>query len=112
VTYLWTTSKDKSALKKTVDLLLLPKKKSTEDDDTTTEQSAKCIFNAYFEQRVRNISTTEGCNLPESVIPCNDPDTTVSFSNSFDEAVKIFHQCESEAEFMPPAPEEQDPEDY
>lgn len=72
------------------------------------KSDVSCIFSVYFDQRVRS-SKTKGWKLPENVIPCSDPDVSLNFESAFEEAIKIFHDCEAEAEFMPAA--EQEPED-
>lgn len=103
VTYLWSTSKESIAVKKAADLLL--RKKS---DNETSEKYAECLFNTFYEQRVRS-TKEEGWKLPKSIIPCSDPDASLNFQSASEEAVEIFRQCEPEAEFMPAA--EQDPDE-
>lgn len=99
VTYLWSTSKESAAVKKAGELLLSNK---------TGEKITECIFNVFYEQRVRN-TRGEGWKLPKNVIPCSDPDESLNFQSASEEAEKIFHQCEPEAEFMPAG--EQDPDE-
>jgi hypothetical protein len=99
---LWTASEKSDIIKKTIDPLL------QKDSDAEEKKDINCLFSIYYDQRVRS-SKTEGWKLPTNVIPCSDPDVSLNFESAYEEAIKIFQDCNPEAEFMPAA--EPDPED-
>lgn len=111
MTYLWTTSKEKDALRNAVDLLLVKDSSNEQQEDMTDTQKTNLLFTVFYEQHVSNTKELEcAWNLPKNVIPCSDPDTSLDFSSATDEAQSLFYICEpSEAEFMPAS--EQEPED-
>ncbi|KAI9471023.1 MAG: GDP dissociation inhibitor [Benjaminiella poitrasii] len=99
VTYLWTTSRRKNALKKAVDLL--------------TDGDKHLLIKVYYEQYVRNSKEFEDSwKLPKNIIPCSDPDATLDFKNAVKEAYNIFYECEgADIEFMP-AVQQDDEDDF
>lgn len=103
ITYLWTTSQDKSVLEKAVELL------SKKRDEEDTESHIK--MTVYYQQRSRTAQNLD--QLPKNVIPCSDPDTTMDFESSTSEARRLFYQCEPpETEFMPAAEEQEQDEEF
>lgn len=103
VTYLWTLSKESGIIKKTTEKLL---QKTSEAVDS--EKGLHCIFRSFFDQRTRR-SEDYSQELPKNLLACSDPDGSFNFESAFKEAIKLFKECEPEAEFMPKA--EEDPED-
>ncbi|CAO3648713.1 unnamed protein product [Mucor hiemalis] len=103
VTYLWTTSEQAGIIKKTTEKLL-----QKIEDAESSKKDLHCIFRSFFDQRIRS-SEDYSHGLPKNVVACSDPNASFNYESAFEEATKLFHKCEPEAEFMPAA--EEDPED-
>ncbi|KAI8981100.1 GDP dissociation inhibitor [Pilobolus umbonatus] len=100
VTYFWTISGCPQVIEKAMDLLLKP----------DNEDGSGYLFKVLYEQRVHNAhDIMKDLSIPANVIPCSDPDESISFQSAFSEAKNIFYQCElSDTEFMPPVKEEEE----
>ncbi|KAI8359875.1 GDP dissociation inhibitor [Choanephora cucurbitarum] len=89
VTYLWTVSKELSVLKSAIDLLFKQDK----------------LLTVSYQHHVRQ---TEKAKVPKNLIVCSGPDASLDFESALAEAQSLFDQCESHAEFMPEAEENDD----
>lgn len=78
------------------------------EDAESSKKDLHCIFKSFFDQRIRS-SEDYSHGLPKNVVACSDPNASFNYESAFEEAAKLFHKCEPEAEFMPAA--EEDPED-